>query len=45
MRLIIALNIPIIIYDNNVWKTGPMDEELAKPNSNVTAVSDIVTEA
>ena len=34
-----------IIYDNNVWKTGPMDEELGKPNSTITAVSDIVTPA
>ena len=34
-----------IIYDNNVWKTGPMNEELGKPDSNITSVSDIVEEA
>lgn len=32
-----------IIYDNNVWKTGPISEEVGKPNNNITSVSDIVT--
>lgn len=32
-----------IIYDNNVWKTGPVSEAVGKPNDNITSVSDIVT--
>lgn len=32
-----------IIYDNNVWKTGPISEDVGKPNNNITSVSDIVT--
>lgn len=32
-----------IIYDNNVWKTGPISEDVGKPDNNITSVSDIVT--
>lgn len=32
-----------IIYDNNVWKTGPISEATGKPDNNITAVSDIIT--
>lgn len=32
-----------IIYDNNVWKTGPINEDIGKPNDIITSVDDIVT--
>lgn len=32
-----------IIYDNNVWKTGDLNEDTGKPRYNITAVSDIIT--
>lgn len=32
-----------LIYDNNVWKTGPISESTGKPNNNITLINDIVT--
>lgn len=32
-----------LIYDNNVWKTGPISESIGKPHNDITSISDIVT--
>lgn len=32
-----------LIYDNNVWKTGPISESTGKPDNNITLINDIVT--